>query len=105
MYRIVPARIRPESTPREPTSLIGPYTAPVAARFARWAAVGLLAVVLAFAMATARLFVWPTGNHPRHVDAIFILAGDPGERLSGALRLLRAGVSRTLVVDGDDRAW
>jgi uncharacterized SAM-binding protein YcdF (DUF218 family) len=77
----------------------------VLARVARAAGWCLLGGALLGVAATARLFVWPTSNHPRHADAVVILAGDPGERLDRALELLHAGVSTTLVVDGSDSAW
>lgn len=49
---------------------------------------------------TARLFIWPPGSRPDRVDAVVVLSGDHGERLPEALRLIRRGVSSTLVLDG-----
>ncbi len=54
-------------------------------------------VIVMFCLFTARLFVWPTQGMPAHVSAIVMLAG-PGDRLSGALRLVREHRSPVLVV-------
>ena len=52
------------------------------------------------------LFVWPSQDHPRRVDAIVVLAGDEGQRFSRALELARAGVAPVLVVsDGARSDW
>ncbi len=64
------------------------------------------AVVAAWLVACAFLFVWPPQDSPRHSDAIVVLAGGKQQRLSKALELVRAGVSRTLVIsDGRDPHW
>jgi uncharacterized SAM-binding protein YcdF (DUF218 family) len=55
-------------------------------RLWRRALVGVLVLVLAFAVATARIFVWPARGMPSRVDAIVVLAG-PGDRLPVALQL------------------
>jgi uncharacterized SAM-binding protein YcdF (DUF218 family) len=46
----------------------------------------LLAVLVAFCLTTARLFIWPAEGAPAHADAIVMLAG-PGDRLGVALQL------------------
>jgi uncharacterized SAM-binding protein YcdF (DUF218 family) len=58
-------------------------------------ALGTLVVV--FAVATARLIVWPASGMPSHVDAIVMLAG-PGSRLPVALSLAREHRAPVLVV-------
>lgn len=63
-----------------------------------------VAVVAAFAIATARLFVWPTRDRPEPVDAIVMLAGDEsGRRLDHALSLAREGYAPVLVVSNPRR--
>lgn len=56
-----------------------------------------LAVVVAFALVTARLFVFPARGAPPHVDAIVVLAGD-GNTYGTALGLAREGRAPVLVV-------
>ena len=51
----------------------------------RLAAAGLVLVVI-FAVATGRLFVWPAQGMPARVDAIVVLGG-PGDRLGQGLEL------------------
>ena len=52
------------------------------------------------------LFVWPCQDHPRHVAAIVVLAGDAEHRFPLALALARAGVAPVLVVsDGVRSSW
>jgi hypothetical protein len=46
----------------------------------------LLVVIVAFAIATAELFVWPQQGIPARVDAVIMLNG-PGDRLDTALNL------------------
>jgi uncharacterized SAM-binding protein YcdF (DUF218 family) len=55
------------------------------------------AVLVAFAVMTARLFVWPAQGMPARVSAIVLLAG-PGDRLPVALRLAREHRAPLLVV-------
>jgi hypothetical protein len=57
----------------------------------------MLAILVVFAAATARLFVWPALGMPSRVSAIVMLAG-PGDRLPVALRLARAHRAPMLVV-------
>ncbi len=64
----------------------------------------LLAVLLVFGAATARLMVWPAQGMPAHVSAIVVLAG-PGGRLDKALQLARAQRARVLVVSRGYRGY
>ncbi len=57
----------------------------------------MLLVLVAFDIATARLFMWPAQGMPTHVSAIVMLAG-PGDRLDTALQLATARRAPTLVV-------
>lgn len=59
--------------------------------------IGLTALIVVFAAATARLIVWPASGMPAHVDAIVMMAG-PGDRLPTALALAREHRASTLVV-------
>jgi len=61
----------------------------------------VVAVIVAFGLVTARLFVWPAQGVPGTVDAIVMLAG-PGNRLPTALRLAREHRAPVLVVS---RGW
>jgi len=65
----------------------------------RWrrALVALAAVLVLFAGATARLFVWPQQGMPPRVSAIVMLDG-PGDPLNVALRLARQHRAPFLVV-------
>lgn len=56
-----------------------------------------LVLVAVFAVATARLLIWPAHGMPTTVDAIIMLAG-PGDRLSVATELAREHRAATLVV-------
>src|ERR1700759_4275279 len=49
-------------------------------------AAAVLALVVIFAVATGRLFIWPARGMPAHVDAIVVLGG-PGDRLGRGLEL------------------
>lgn len=55
------------------------------------------ALVVAFGLVTARLFVWPAEGMPARVGAIVMLAG-PGNRLPVALQLARDHRAPVLVV-------
>ncbi len=59
--------------------------------------IALLIAVMAFAIATARLLVWPATGLPPQVSAIVLLAG-PGDRLPVALQLAREHRAAVLVV-------
>lgn len=61
----------------------------------------IVAVVVAFGVITARLFVWPAQGMPTSVGAIVMLAG-PGNRLPVALQLAREHRASVLVVS---RGW
>jgi len=66
---------------------------------AAWAV--LLACIggLVFAVATARLFLWPPTDAPVHVDAIVATGGDPGElRSAKAISLAVAGYAPVVVI-------
>jgi uncharacterized SAM-binding protein YcdF (DUF218 family) len=56
-----------------------------------------LTIAIAFAVATARIIVWPAEGMPSRVGAIVMLAG-PGNRLPVALRLAAARRAPVLVV-------
>jgi uncharacterized SAM-binding protein YcdF (DUF218 family) len=56
-----------------------------------------MALVTAFGLVTARLFVWPEAGMPARVSAIVMLAG-PGNRLSVAVQLAREHRAPMLVV-------
>jgi uncharacterized SAM-binding protein YcdF (DUF218 family) len=60
-----------------------------------------MALVAAFVLLTARLFVWPAQGMPPQVSAIVMLAG-PGDRTPAALRLAREHRAPFLVVS---RGW
>jgi uncharacterized SAM-binding protein YcdF (DUF218 family) len=69
-------------------------------RFSRgWrrAFITLIMLVVVFAAATARLFVWPAQGMPANVSAIVMLAGS-GDRLPVALQLAREHRAPVLVV-------
>lgn len=52
------------------------------------------------------LFALPSLDRPQHAAAVIVLAGDRTPRLDRGLALIRAGVSRTLVIsDGRDPFW
>jgi hypothetical protein len=59
--------------------------------------IGAMALVVAFAAVTTRLFVLPAEGMPAHVSAIVMLAG-PGDRLPVALKLARERRAPMLVV-------
>jgi len=64
----------------------------------RLLAVVVLVVVL-FAGATARLFVWSPVDAPRRADAVVALGGDPGQkRAHHALALARQGFAPVAVI-------
>jgi len=63
----------------------------------RRAFAAVMALIAAFLLVTARLFVWPAEGMPASVSAIVMLAG-PGDRLPVALRLAREHRAPMLVV-------
>jgi len=52
-----------------------------------------------FAVATLRLFVWPASN-VKTADAVVILSGDSGDRMAGALGLMRSRIAPVLIHAG-----
>ena len=69
----------------------------VSSRRMRRALAAVAAVVMVFALLTARLFVWPAQGMPAHVSVVVMLAG-PGDRLPVALQLAREHKAPVLVV-------
>jgi uncharacterized SAM-binding protein YcdF (DUF218 family) len=67
------------------------------ARVRRRLLAAAVALVVAFGLVTARLFVWPAAGMPGRVSAIVLMAG-PGDRLDVALRLAREHRAPVLVV-------
>ena len=63
------------------------------------------AVVAAFVALTLRWFVWPTQGEPREADAVVVLSGGKGERLSTGLELMEAGISPALVISRGTKPW
>lgn len=61
------------------------------------AAIAAAGLLVAFAVATALLFVWPSQGRPGRVDAIVVLDG-PGQRIGTAFRLAREHAAPLLVV-------
>ncbi len=57
--------------------------------------------LVAGAILTARLFLWPTPGRVSRADAVVVLSGDHGDRLARALVLMREGTAPTLVLDGE----
>jgi uncharacterized SAM-binding protein YcdF (DUF218 family) len=66
-------------------------------RYARRCGYGLLAVLVAFGLATALLFVWPPQGAPDPASAIVMLQGN-GNRLQAALQLAREHRAPVLVI-------
>ncbi|HVE94938.1 MAG TPA: YdcF family protein [Acidimicrobiales bacterium] len=68
----------------------------------RWrlVAVFLAVVAVGVAAATARLFVWPAGSDVTTVDAVVVLSGDGGDRITGALALMERRAAPVLVHAG-----
>jgi uncharacterized SAM-binding protein YcdF (DUF218 family) len=62
--------------------------------------VALGIVALAWVAATLRLVFFPVEDAPGHADAVVVLSGSKGERLDGALKLMRNGVAPVLVISG-----
>ena len=61
------------------------------------------AVVVAFLVLTAVLFVFPATNAPQRVDAVVVLGGS-GDRLGKALTLVREGYAPVLLVSDHQEA-
>ncbi len=59
----------------------------------------VVVLVVVFAAATARLFVWPPIDAPTRVDAVVALGGDPGQhRAKEAIKLVESGFAPVAVV-------
>ena len=66
----------------------------------------LAAAVVLAGVAAGRLFVWPSQDAVRAVDAVVLFAGGRGERLALAERLLADGLSSNLVLpNGNAPEW
>jgi uncharacterized SAM-binding protein YcdF (DUF218 family) len=59
--------------------------------------VATVALIVAFCLVTARMFIWPAEGMPGRVSAIVMLAG-PGDRLDTAVRLAGTHRAAMLVV-------
>ena len=62
--------------------------------------VALGVALVAFVAATLRLVFFPSEDDPGRADAVIVLSGSKGERLDGALELVRKGVAPVLVISG-----
>jgi hypothetical protein len=60
----------------------------------------LALVVVAFVVATAFLFIWPSTDPPGHADAVIVLSGGRNSRLDPALRLMSRDGAPVLVISG-----
>ncbi len=58
--------------------------------------------MLAWAVLAAVLFLWPPRHVPQHADAVVVLAGARGPRLTRGLELVRQGVAPVLAISD---AW
>ena len=56
--------------------------------------------LVAFVAATLRLVFFPSEDDPGRADAVIVLSGSKGERLDGALELVRKGIAPVLVISG-----
>lgn len=66
---------------------------------------GVFAIVAAWLVATAILFVWPADDHVRRADALVVLGPGPhGERLRKAKELLGRHLAPVLVASVPDTA-
>ena len=67
----------------------------------------LAALLLAWVVATAVLFVWPSTDEPGRADAVVVLSGGRNSRLDPALRLMERRVAPLLVISGSgyDLHW
>jgi uncharacterized SAM-binding protein YcdF (DUF218 family) len=70
-----------------------------------WLFLLVVALAIAFVVASAVFFVFPHQDRIRRADAVVVLAGGQ-ERLRKGLALIRSGVARTLVIDdGRNPTW
>lgn len=59
----------------------------------------VVVIVVLFATATARLFVWSPIDKPTRVDAVVALGGDPGQRRAHeAITLVKSGFAPVAVI-------
>jgi uncharacterized SAM-binding protein YcdF (DUF218 family) len=67
----------------------------------------LAGLALAWLVATAVLFVWPSTDSPGRADAVVVLSGGRDTRLDPALRLMQQHVAPLLVISGPgyDARW
>jgi uncharacterized SAM-binding protein YcdF (DUF218 family) len=66
----------------------------------------LSGLALGWVIAAAALFVWAPRGPGAHADAVVVLAGGRGPRLSEGLALVRQGIAPVLVVsDGWSPTW
>jgi hypothetical protein len=67
----------------------------------------LAALVAAWLVACAVLFVWPHEDDPKRADAVVVLSGGLNSRLDPALALMRERVAPTLAISSAfyDRKW
>ena len=79
----------------------GRATVPTVAATIRHLVGVALVATAAWGIVIAGLIIWPPSSSLRHADAIVVLSGDHGERLSRARLLLGRGVASTLVLDGE----
>ena len=64
-----------------------------------WVVAVVLALIVAFVVATSVLIVWPASDPPRAADAVVALGGDAGQlRAKEAIRLARAGYAPVAVI-------
>lgn len=67
---------------------------------------GGIGLFVGWAVAAAVLFVWPPQHVPVRADAIVVLAGSPGPRLTRAFELARRRVAPVLAIsDGWAATW
>jgi uncharacterized SAM-binding protein YcdF (DUF218 family) len=72
----------------------------------RTLAAAFAVVSIALIAAPTRLLLWPETDLPARADAVVVLAGGQGERLTKALELIHADTAPTLVItNGDDPKW
>ncbi len=67
---------------------------------ARRVLLGVAALGSAVFLASLAPFLWPNVDRAGRADAVIVLSGDHGERLTEGLRLMELGVAPTLVLNG-----
>ena len=72
----------------------------------RVAVLVLLGLLIGWAIAASALFVWPPQHSSNRADAVVVLSGGRGPRLTEGLSLVSEGVAPVLVVsDGWSSTW